>query len=252
MAMKKITFNDILRVVNKSSGHGLSARLDSLRKRHDSRLKELGVRPLNRRPSGPREYSDRYDDIYHHAFEALKRSNRSWATEGEIKDILYGNKQLSRERSAEVVEIMRRAGVPGFKETDEVTPGDVYSERVLNVIKRQQTAGQGADMHAIIDKVSEHDARNIGMPPEKTNHTNDSAGGSTMRPVRLESNYQREESTPNSSTEKRFDPYEHHNETPRNKQQLSETNSKDSSPQSSPEPEENDVPLTQDLDDPDL
>lgn len=159
MFIGKTRFSELARIVSRRSGHRLTSRIEQLRGDRLKRLEDIGVRPLSPTSelfsSIPREQRD----LYAKAYEALKNSNSTWATEGEIHAILYGDKELSRARSAEVIEIMRRADVPGFKETDEVTSGDIYSERMLNVVRKQGKLKTKEEERKLIEKVTKRDIR---------------------------------------------------------------------------------------------
>jgi hypothetical protein len=255
MFKRKTTFEDILKNVNKREGHGLTARLDVLRKRQESHLKSLGVRPVNHGTSPVRDFSGQDHDLYREAFEALRKSNRPWATESEIKSILYGNKPLSRERSAEVVEILRRARVTEFKETDEATTGDVYSERLMNVITSQQKGQEREGMQSIIGKVAARDTRNI-TPSASFHETGDEEiRNDPVKIVRLETTVTDEERARNTAAaQKKSSPivtgateyYHQRYERPANTTPAPKPQQQDGQEGSS------DVPLTRDLDDPDV
>lgn len=178
-------FSDIFKqVYRKSGGHGLTSRLDALQDRRAERLQSIGVRPLSRNLGLKQQRGYGHEEhIYHAAFEALKKSNKSWASESEVRAILYGDKELSHERSAEVIEVLRRAGVPGFKETDESTSGDVYSERMLKVINAQQKEKLRNSRQKTMDKQKQKDTVATTADENKDDALTDEPSTSRISPL---------------------------------------------------------------------
>jgi len=181
----KATFRDIARLVNRSKSHQLKSGTNRIRNVRLERLKKLGVRPLSGRLGLRSGNAVEDDEFYRQAFDALKKSGRSWATSGEIRSILGGDKKMTRSRSKDVIEIMRRAGVKGFKETDTLTSGDVYSERVLNVLDREESGKRRKARQDIIKGIMDKDERNTGANNNELAELNSESDVKQLRPVHL-------------------------------------------------------------------
>jgi len=91
---------------------------------------------------------------------------------------------MSHARSSEVIEILRKARVKGFRETDEVTSGTVYSERMMIALKKAQKAEARSARRATIKKVMDKDQRSIStmdIDPGAHKDTNRATGTKVVK-----------------------------------------------------------------------
>lgn len=192
----KTTFSEIAKIVNTRSGHRISRRTNVVQSRRAQRLKSLGVRSTSRKLTRYAKKTDDEEQIYKQAYRALKNSKKSWATEPEIRAILDGDKPLTHRRSAEVIEVLRQARVVGFKETDDVTSGDVYSERMITAMHKKQKAKAQRLRRERIQKLREDDERNVSQ--DKSNSKD--IGPSPIKSIHLPQFHESESSAaPDSS-----------------------------------------------------
>lgn len=161
-SLNKTKFSEIIGIVGRKGRHRIS-RLDVLDKRRAKKLEDLGVRPLSRKNLITDYIRPEHRKIYEEAYLALKNSNKSWATESEIRSILYSDKDLSRIRGSEIIEIMRSSGVKGFKRTDELTSGEEYSERMLGVLNKKHKGDAKKARDKQIAKIMNKDKRSINV-----------------------------------------------------------------------------------------